>query len=60
LILYKDKQTYNFMIVGFSREHEYGEVYFKDHNKRTYIYRGYDVKEVIKLAKRESSSLRQE
>jgi hypothetical protein len=59
LILFKDKQTYNFMIVGFTRKHDYGEVYFTDHDKKTSIYRGSDVKEVIKLAKKESRSLRQ-
>jgi hypothetical protein len=60
LILLKDKQTYNFMILGFSREHEHGEIYFTDHDRRTSVYRGSDVKEVIKLAKRESSSLLRE
>jgi hypothetical protein len=48
------------MIVGFTREHDYGEIYFTDHNRRTSVYRGSDVKEVIKLAKEESSSLRLE
>ena len=48
------------MIVGFTREHDYGEIYFTDENRRTSIYRGSDVKEVIKLAKRESRSLRRE
>jgi hypothetical protein len=57
-ILFKDKQTYNFMIVGFSRKRDYGEVYFTDYNRRTSVYRGSDVKEVIKLAKKESRSLR--
>jgi hypothetical protein len=57
LILFKEKQTYNFMILGFTREQEYGEIYFTDHNRKTTIYRGSDVKEVIKLAKKESSSL---
>jgi hypothetical protein len=57
LILLKNKQTYNFIIVGFTRKHGYGEVYFTDHDEKTSIYRGSDVKEVIKLAKRESSSL---
>jgi hypothetical protein len=46
------------MILGFTREQEYGEIYFTDHNKRTTVYRGSDVKEVIKLAKKKSSSLR--
>lgn len=45
------------MIVGFSREHDYGEIYFTDHNRRTSVYRGSDVKEVIRLAKRESRGL---
>jgi hypothetical protein len=58
LILLKDKQTFNFMILGFTREYDYGEIYFTDHNRRTSVYRGSDVKEVIKLAKKESSSLR--
>jgi hypothetical protein len=57
LILFKEKQTYNFMILGFTREQEYGEIYFTDHNRRTTVYRGSDVKEVIKLAKRRSRSL---
>ncbi|MCA1054322.1 hypothetical protein LCM10_04925 [Rossellomorea aquimaris] len=56
LILFKDKQSYNFMILGFTREQEYGEIYVTDHNRRTSIYRGSDVKEVIKLAKRKSRS----
>jgi hypothetical protein len=57
LILFKEKQTYNFMILGFTREQEYGEIYFTDHNRKTTVYRGSDVKEVIKLAKRKSRSL---
>jgi hypothetical protein len=48
------------MIIGFNCEHEYGEIYFTDNNRRTSVYRGSDVKEVIKLAKKESSSLRRE
>jgi predicted membrane GTPase involved in stress response len=59
LILLRGKKTYNFMIVGFSREDDYGEVYFTDDNRRTSVYRGSDVKEVIKLAKKESFSLRE-
>jgi hypothetical protein len=47
------------MILGFSRNQEYGEIYFTDHNRRTSVYRGSDVKKVIKEAKRESNSLRQ-
>jgi hypothetical protein len=58
-ILLKDKQTYNFMILGFTSEHDYGELYFTDNNRRTSVYRGSDVKEVVMLAKKESSSLRQ-
>jgi hypothetical protein len=58
LILFKEKQTYNFIILGFNREQEYGEIYFTDHNRRTTVYRGSDVKEVIKEAKKESSSLK--
>lgn len=46
------------MILGFTREHEYGEIYFTDNNSKTAVYRGSDVKEVIKLAKKESSNLR--
>jgi hypothetical protein len=42
------------MIVGFARKHDYGEIYFTDNNNRTSVYRGSNVKEVIKLAKRES------
>jgi|GEM_PF-6289724 len=57
LILLKGKKTYNFMIFGFRHKHEYGEVYFTEDNRRTSVYRGSDVKEVIRLAKRESSSL---
>jgi hypothetical protein len=48
------------MIVGFTRKHDYGEVYFTDNNRKTFVDRGSDVKEVIKLAKKESSSLRRE
>ncbi|MGD6846310.1 hypothetical protein [Rossellomorea aquimaris] len=57
LILLKGKKTYNFMIFGFRREHEYGEVYFTEDNRRTSVYRGSDLKEVIRLAKRESRIL---
>ncbi|RBP00185.1 hypothetical protein [Rossellomorea aquimaris] len=60
LILLKGQQTYNFTIVGFNREHDYGEVYFTYENRRTSVYRGSDVTEVIKLAKRESRSLLRE
>jgi hypothetical protein len=48
------------MIVGFTHKYDYGEIYFTDNNRRTSVYRGSDVKEVIKLAKKESSSLRRE
>jgi hypothetical protein len=48
------------MILGFTREHDYGEIYFTDNNRKTSIYRGSDVKKVIKLAKRKSSSLHRE
>jgi hypothetical protein len=48
------------MILGFTREYEYGEIYFTDNNRRTSIYRGSDGKEVIKLAKKDSRSLGQE
>jgi hypothetical protein len=46
------------MIVGFRREQEYGEVYFTEDNRRTSVYRGSDVKEVIRLAKKESCGFR--
>jgi hypothetical protein len=48
------------MILGFTREEKYGEIYFTDSNRRTTVYRGSDVKEVIKLAKRKSRSLQSE
>ncbi|MCA1063890.1 hypothetical protein QTG56_01510 [Rossellomorea sp. AcN35-11] len=57
LILMKDKQVYNFMIVGFDNK-AYGEIYLTENYRKTSIFRGSDVKEVIRLAKRETCSLR--
>jgi hypothetical protein len=56
LSLFKEKQTYNFMILGFTPEQKYGEIYFTDQNRRTSVYRGSNVIEVIKLVKRKSRS----
>ncbi|MCR8848169.1 hypothetical protein NQ095_07130 [Rossellomorea sp. SC111] len=54
----KDKQIYRFMIVGFDEKNAYGEIYFTENDKSTSIFRGSDVKEVIRLVKEESSGLR--
>jgi hypothetical protein len=53
-VLMKDKQVYRFMIVGFDDKNAYGEVYFTENDRTTSIFRGSDVKEVIRLAKRDS------
>lgn len=54
----KDKQVYHFKIVGFDEKNAYGEVYFTENDRTTSIFRGSDVKEVIRLVKEESSGLR--
>jgi hypothetical protein len=54
----KDKQVYRFMIVGFDEKNAYGEIYFTENDRSTSIFRGSDVKEVIRLVKKESSGLR--
>jgi hypothetical protein len=56
-VLLMDKQVYNFMIVGFDNKKAYGEIYFTENYRRTLIFRGSDVKEVIRMAKKESCSL---
>ncbi len=54
-----NKQVYRFKIVGFDeRNASYGEVYFTENNRTTSIFRGSDVKEVIRLVKKESYNLR--
>jgi hypothetical protein len=53
--LLKDRQVYRFLIVGFDDIHAYGEVYLTENNRKTFIYRGSDVKKVIKLAKKEAA-----
>lgn len=54
----KDKQVYRFKIVGFDNKNAYGEIYFTENGRSTSIFRGSDVKEVIRLAKKESCGLR--
>ncbi|MBW3112504.1 hypothetical protein KYJ26_11720 [Bacillus sp. MCCB 382] len=54
----KDKQVYRFKIVGFDEKNAYGEIYFTENDQSTSIFRGSDVKEVIRLVKEESSGLR--
>ncbi|PRX79760.1 hypothetical protein B0G93_101510 [Bacillus sp. V-88] len=54
----KDKQVYRFKIVGFDEKNAYGEIYFTENDRSTSIFRGSDVKEVIRLAKKESCNLR--
>ncbi|MBN8193377.1 hypothetical protein JI667_14600 [Bacillus sp. NTK074B] len=56
----KDKQVYRFKIVGFDEKNAYGEIYFTENDKSTSIFRGSDVKEVIRLVKKESCGLRGE
>jgi hypothetical protein len=58
-VLFKNKHVYNFTIVGFDIRNSYGEIYFTENDRKTFIFRGSDVKEVIKLAKKESSSLQE-
>jgi hypothetical protein len=58
MVLLKDKQVYNFMIVGFDEKNSYGEIYLTENDRKTSIFRGSDMKEVIRLAKRESCGLR--
>ncbi|WP_374055819.1 hypothetical protein [Rossellomorea sp. FM04394] len=58
MVLFKDKQVYNFMIVGFDEKNAYGEIYLTENDCKTSIFRGSDVKEVIRLAKKESCGLR--
>ena len=54
----KDKKVYRFMIVGFDEKNAYGEIYFTENDKSTSIFRGSNVKEVIRLVKRERCGLR--
>ncbi len=46
------------MIVGFDEKNAYGEIYLTENDCKTSIFRGSDVKEVIRLAKKESCGLR--
>jgi hypothetical protein len=57
-ILMKGKQVYRFKIVGFDDKNAYGEIYFTENDRTTSIFRGSDVKEVIRLVKKESCDLR--
>jgi predicted membrane GTPase involved in stress response len=57
-VLIKDKEVYHFKIVGFDDRNAYGEIYFTKNDRTTSIFRGSDVKEVIRLAKKESCNLR--
>ncbi|KPL58402.1 hypothetical protein [Rossellomorea vietnamensis] len=56
-VLMKDKQVYSFKIVGFDDKNAYGEIYFTENDRSTSIFRGSDVREVIRLVKKESSGL---
>jgi hypothetical protein len=57
-VLMKDKQVYRFKIVGFDEKNAYGEIYFTENNRTTSIFRGSDVREVIRLVKEENCGLR--
>jgi hypothetical protein len=57
-VLMKDKKVYSFKIVGFDNKNSYGEIYFTENDRTTSIFRGSDVKEVIRLVKKESCGLR--
>jgi hypothetical protein len=57
-VLLKDKQVYRFKIVGFDNKKTYGEIYFTENGRSTSIFRGWDVKEVIRLVKKDISGLR--
>jgi hypothetical protein len=55
-ILLHNKQMYNFKIIGFDDKKAYGELYFTENDRKTSIFRGSDMIEVIKLAKKEIRS----
>jgi hypothetical protein len=57
-VLMKGKKVFSFKIVGFVNKNAYGEIYFTENDRTTSIFRGSDVKEVIRLAKKESCGLR--
>jgi hypothetical protein len=56
-VLMKDKKVFSFKIVGFDNKNAYGEIYFTENDRTTSIFRGSDVKEVIRLVKKESCGL---
>ncbi|NMH68030.1 hypothetical protein HF072_04485 [Bacillus sp. RO3] len=56
-VLIKGKKVYSFKIVGFDNKNAYGEIYLTENDKTTSIFRGSDVKKVIRLAKKESCGL---
>lgn len=58
MVLFKDKEVYQFVIVGFNDREAYGEIYLTKNDRKTSIYRGSDMKKVMRLAKRESCNLR--
>jgi len=57
MVLLKDKEVYQFVIVGFNDREAYGEIYLTKNDEKTAIYRGSDMKEVIKRAKKQSCFL---
>jgi hypothetical protein len=57
-VLLKGKQVYRFKIVGFDDRNGYGEIYFTENDRTTSIFRGSDVREVIRLVKKERCGLR--
>jgi predicted membrane GTPase involved in stress response len=57
MVLLKDKEVYQFVIVGFNDRESYGEVYLTKNDRKTSIYRGSNMKKVMSLAKRESCNL---
>ena len=58
MVLLKDKEVFQFVIVGFDDREAYGEIYLTKNDRKTSIYRGSNMKKVMSLAKRESCNLR--
>jgi hypothetical protein len=56
-MLIRDKRIYNLVIIGFNVQHGYGEIYITSNNQKTSIFRGSNVRNVLKQAKKESCFL---
>ncbi|MCA1054310.1 hypothetical protein LCM10_04865 [Rossellomorea aquimaris] len=53
VMLVSQNESFLIQILGFQSRHDYGEIYIKDSTSKTFTFRGYDRRKVMKDARKE-------